>query len=237
MSKQEEKQEDKYEIVVENTEDFRELAVQDFITTTELCQLFNPIFKAAFDDFEGLTAEVFQGNVSLTAYFNRLEYGPDALTAFSKNVETSVSNEALARYKRFNRVQNEGLKYHITKEGKEALTEFLSMNSFQRNSKNVNWNQITGDQAEPVTPYQGQPKVYSVVKSIDPIRLLAKVYGKKDGDNDYEYKLDIVSSKVNAFGAGTPEFVLSVTRINKKELDRALRNAGISNFTGLGIVK
>ena len=213
----------------------RATGANDFITSFELCNMINTIMKQIFDDYEGSIFEVAQNGAPIVSLFfhHRLPDDQDACKAFlQKSEETQYKNKLVGRVVYQNRLAREGNSYKISQDAMEGLDKFI-YDSFRDRKGKVRWNEITMDVAQP-----NSREVLSKVYGIDPVSILKLVYGTKVDDKEYDYEVQIKNSlAANAFTGAGAGFLLGVTQIDKIQLDRALRNAGIVNPNGLGIIK
>ena len=226
---------ERYAIEVETPEAYRCIGETDFVTSRELCErIINPIGRAVFADYYGCTFDVdTNGQFFVTMYFDHLKHND--ITAFTDEIEvTEAKNELVGRIRKQRRMFTEGNTFKPTTQCKEALSEFID-DRFKDRNGNVNWVNQTTDVAQP-----NRGEVLSRVSGISVEKLLAKIYGSNEGDVRYTYDVKILTSIANnafAMQAVNKDYLVSVTRINEVELDRALRNAGIVNPNGLGIIK
>ena len=222
---------EKFSITVESKEPFPAVAKQDITTSTRLGHLFSKLFDV-FEDFEGVKIEVnAYGQIGVAAYFRHADFGNDALVAFCRDEKDPSKNDTMERIRRQRRIREEGVKFYPTKEAKEAFEDFLLPNI--KNQKSIDWNRIVADETNP-TPY-GTAEVLSKIQFIDPVALLREIYGtKNDAGHDCDYKIDVISSK---HSIGVPEYIFSVTTMDRDETDRAARDSGIVVTNALGIIK
>lgn len=226
-----------FKIEVERPEEFTSVAGTDYKTSRELCKIAISLFRPIYADLEGCTFEVDQyGRPILNLFFNHLNFSENDITAFTDKIETEeFKNETMRRIRRASRARLADNAFCITKEGREGLSEFLYDFVLDRAGK-PNWNSVAVDVVQPNNTRESLTKVCYV----DPVKVLAAYYGKKEGEIQYSYDVAIRSSlQQNQFAAATAskEYLLTITKIDEVQLDRALRNAGIVNPNGLGIIK
>lgn len=213
----------------------RATGVNDFITSFEMCNMINTIMKQTFDDYEGSIFEVAQNGAPIISLFfhHRLPDDQNVCKAFlQKSEESQYKNKLVGRVVYQNRLAREGNSYKISQDAMEGLDKFI-YDSFRDRKGKVRWNEITMDVAQP-----NSREVLSKIYGVDPVAILKLVYGTKMDDKEYDYEVQIKNSLAsNAFTGTGAGYLLGVTQIDKIQLDRALRNAGIVNPNGLGIIK
>lgn len=222
----------------QNFED-RAMGFVDNMTSSELCNIANAIFRPAFDDYEGSKLIVDQfGNCYLELWFNhRVPESDDTVVGFSQNVDVAkYKNKTVQRVMNQDKFYREGNSYHPTADAKDAIARYV-MSSYKNKKGNVNWEMICGDFAQPTnnmaTNYR---EVLSRITGISPIEILKAQFGSqnKKGAN-VQYQVKVLNSLPS--GMGSAEYLLQIQQIDETQLDRALRNAGFSNPNGLGIIK
>lgn len=225
-----EEKKDPLSIELEEHLNFSDVAVgmTNFTTSEKICELVNQIFRSVFADYEGSTYERDQNcNPYINIFFNHRNIDNSAVPrrAFTPDIEEEeIENELVRKVKRNSRIMKYGNRYNITQDAKDAVPKFI-LNSVKNNKGKVNWNNVSMDVAQP-----GSREVLSKISYIDPVAIIAEIFGRNDGDIQYTYELRELNSLPNG------STLIEIKQINSVQLDRACREIGIVNPNGLGII-
>lgn len=233
-------QREPYEIVVQpkNFED-RAIGLTDNMKSSELLEIVNGIFRPAFEDYEGSKFIVDNfGDCYIELWFHhRLPEDENTITAFSQNVDAGkYRNKTVQRVMTQDRLYREGNSYHPTMDAKDAIAKYV-LPKFKNRKGQVNWDAICSDGAQPSNNFgTNYREVLSRIVGISPNEILKAQYGVQNSKgSNVQYQIRVLNSIPSVIGV--TEYLLSVTQVDETQLDRALRNAGITNPNGLGIVK
>lgn len=221
--------------------ELRALGLTDNMKASELCDIVNGIFRPAFEDYEGskFIVDPQYGNCYIELWFNhRIQEDENTITGFSQNADSGkFKNRTLQRVMTQDRLYREGNSFHITQEGKDAISKFILPRFKNKNGK-VNWEVLCRDSAQPTNNFgTNYREVLSCISGISPVEILKAQYGVQNSKgSNVQYEVRVLNSIPTVIGA-TPDFLLSIIQVDETQLDRALRNAGMTNPNGLGIVK
>lgn len=216
-------------------------------TNEYLVPLADEIFGSLFDDFSGsVVKQDKSGRLTISLYFAQTEQSAGGTYAF----KSTVNEGAVGGYERILRLENRvmnGNKFAITDEAKEVLAKFM-VNELKSNNGEVNWGRLdVVSQYGEMNTY-GSNAVYNVVNFIDPVKLIRfstsnlQVTSIDEAANavvedcDVEYAIGVLANLFVptpvAFGGTAMQnpdegpFLIQITRVNKKEMQNAMRAAG-----------
>ena len=226
------KRESSLEINVESPEPFIGMAKVKYLTSKEIAQLAASLFKQIYADFYGSKVDIdtTNGQPTLTLYFSHLQYDENDVTAFSPKADVAGSNELTRRLanQRINATEGRS-SYMMTRYGKDGLAKFIAA-KFTDKGRNPQWNQISSDVNNGDGRGFNNTMILSQLRGIDISSLFTTIYGSVDDTGEeVDYLVEIKNS------LPTGEFLFALTQINKSELDRSIRAAGITNTNSLGI--
>lgn len=221
------------DIKVTKPEPFIGIAKVKYLTSTEISKLVAVLFNSVYSDYYGSKVEVDPQTriASLSMFFSHLQFNENDVTAFSPKADVQRVNDVVRRLanQRINATEGRS-SYMITSYGKDGLGKFISPR-FKDKSGTPHWNQIHADVNNGSGTGFNNTMILSQLRGLDLSILFATIFGSVNEDGDeVEYSAEINST------LPTGEFLFAVTRINKSELDRTIRAAGITNTNSLGVV-
>ena len=237
------------------------VAYINYTLSDEFCKTANPLFKAVFSDFEGfgvwldIDPTSNRQILTMSAFFNQYKddknLDPDKYRAFSYDGKGKDGKESgFARINRFERIAEEGNKFHITDEAKDMIAPFMHPRALT-NKGEVNWDRtgvVTYRASQSGFGYSA-PITYSVVNFIDPVKILREIYGAKaeiyvgkGNDGVPVTELKDVAYQILAFPVlnnGQPRqsgpegpFNLYITQVDLENAHFAADAAGINVYFG-----
>lgn len=219
-------------IEVDTPEPFIGVSQIKYLTSKEICGLASELFKHSYDDFYGTKIELDQtGAAFLSIFFSHLKFEENAVTAFSPKADSASPNDMLRRLtnQRLNATEGRA-SYKPTRYGKDGIAKFVSY-KFRDKSGSPLWDQICID-VNNNSSTGFTPEILSQLRGIDLSILCSVIFGtKNDAGHTVEYTVKLIQSLPNG------ESSFEVCQIDKEELDRTIRAAGISNTNNLGIYK
>ena len=236
-------------------DDFNQIYDGKILTSIEFCKLTNEIFNAAFCNFYGSKFEVMGGRPVINLFFSHMDQAPDSVTDQDGNV--GVAHIATERFNgnkvgstvidktrgRDNRMTN-GDKFYLTQDGQDIIKTLLFGNLY--NNGKPNWNQIVTETAENnCSSIYGTMNQLQLTKvtGINPERVAALIWGKKDEDGDIEYGVSVLRDL--SFGGfnGIPNvqqagknYALNITRAHNNAIAKTCENLGIG-LIGSNIIR
>lgn len=181
---------------VQTPEKFEKLAATTIETTQRLAKRINKLFSSAFVDYHGSVVYCTAGNGNVAPnqqfmvelHFKPLAAGSvrpdeDRVRAFKPvNETTANTTDILAGLKNIYGNMRSSSKFELTEEGAQILSEFMLPGV--DNGKNVDpWKPSTfaSVKAEYMdNPQFGQSPIMVKIAALDLIRLIAKIYGRKN---------------------------------------------------------
>lgn len=171
-----------YKLEYTKFENFAPTKAEKITTTQHIARLLNERLKPAFQDYRGCFIEPAQnGGISVSLFFNQLsvdkiDKSDDAVAVAFMPIEAlrTVGTNIAERNRALSNELNNGRKYRISQDAKDALGDFISANP-----NKINWNNISGEQFQ----RQGWTQDgYCYIKGIDIVRVLEIIYGSRDKD-------------------------------------------------------
>lgn len=198
------------------------------LTSTELCNLTNEYFKAAFADYAGCKFETVGGAPSITLCFSHIKHDEDSDLVYACDMTAGkvTGNNVIDRTRAYDRLVKEGDRYHLTENGKDVIKELLMPKL--ANDKNLNWGKITADfidrsQATYFNPNNAQ--VLTKVMSIDPNAMCAKLFGAKGFGYSVQIRGDLYAHRPGV--TGSQNYVLNILRVDNKTIQKTYEKLGI----------
>lgn len=184
------------QLEITTPEKFDKLAATTLETTQRLAKRINKLFSSAFVDYHGSVVYCTAGNGNVAPnqqFMVELHFKPvaagsihpseDRVRAFKPIAETSAGTEDIvAGIKNIYGNLRTSSKFELTSEGAQILSEFVLPGV--DNGKNVDpwkpssFNTIKAEYVD--TPQYGQSPIMVKVCGLDLIRLIAKIYGRKN---------------------------------------------------------
>lgn len=242
-----EQKKETFVIGVAEHETFDHIMDAKYISSAEFCGIVSSVLSQIYADYEGCAFEIAQNNFNtpvIKLFFNHKDRrnNPDAVYACSKDTDDQkTKNQTLRSMRSYqNRLLNAD-KYFLTDEGKDGLSQFLIDNrAIFKQDGSVNWGKVVTEIADPQAP-MGVPMQYTQVSSIDPVRLLELIYGKKDeNDVNWIYGIRVMRSipTYSMMGANvSANFMLAIERVCEPELTKLANSLGLNVQTGLNIIR
>lgn len=221
-----------FKIELENPIPFTPIAETEYLTSNDLCQLTNELFKSVFADCEGSIFEPGNGMPPfISLVFNHGNYDNGTRVACER-MAGSKGNDVVSRVRyRDNYVAN-GDRYFLTDDGKDVFKELLNPRAY--NNGNPKWKTIVAEHQE-MQPMYGQQPQYTKVMFLDPARICEKIFGDElDGDK-IAYNVNIIASmnRTPMPNVASNNFLLQVTRVSAKEIKGVYEKLGFGSFSSI----
>lgn len=228
--------------------DFDPLFDCKIMESVTLCGLVSKIFHASFSDFEGCNFMVPMTNQntpnpnmspSIDLYFNHRETaptGPDQTRGVTRKLEEQIKSNVVKIVRDRDRRVNEGDKFYLTEDAKNAIAPFLlDIPAIKDRNGNIKWGSIVSLVADPVTPVMGirtVPSQYTLVKYIDPRKILATVFDDGGKDDPKAYDFTLASRKTANVGYGnqpiyTNNWIMIINRISSQNVKEYMEEYGL----------
>lgn len=205
-----------------------------YISSNELCQTANDVFRATFADYEGCCLEFGQGGEpTITLFFNHGQYSEDQHVAVSRSNTAKASSELLTRIRQRDMLMKEGDRYYITDDGKDIITKLLTNKAF--NNGKPNWGVLVAEHVDKnmynMYNVQNPPQLTKVMQ-IDLNRLVAFIYGRKDEDGDVDYVVMIAGMINPIMGAPTSSknYILSISAVSENNVKTLYEKFGLGSM-------
>lgn len=235
MSTKNNKNEERELFQIEVTEHlpFNDVARSKYVTSNDFLAAVAELFKNVFSDFEGCTFDVGNGEATVGLIFNHGEYDEDAVVACMRPGSDDCSSSVIARTRTRDHMLQEGDRYQLTQDAKDAITPLL-VQKFYNNGK-PNWKQIAGDFVERngnnIYMPMKMAQTYTKISGIDLNRLCSLLYGNKIENDFMEYQVNIVSAlnpqAYQMFGASiNSNYMLLITRASSNEVKAVYEKLG-----------
>jgi hypothetical protein len=205
------------------------------ITSSKLCSMINKVMRMVTPDFEGSRIQISGSNVIAELFFAE---NPHAIVKDGqfKAIERfdglySKARDAASLIERYNKRKTTSRQYELTRDGKEALSEFVP-NQFVVNREKhiVDWSRVVSEDTEQM--YGGQNKIYVIVQ-FDLHKFLRKVYGEKAADGSrYIYEISVVRPLNNIKLPGgnivSTKWLLNVMQVDDANVRATYEDSGFS---------
>lgn len=238
MSEQK-KQENREKFVLEiEPVKFEADAQVKILTSNDLCGYVSELFHTVFADFEGCKFEMSQGIPSIILVFNHCKHEEGKNYAVEMAGGKKIGNSIIDKTRAYDRLVQEGDRYHITEDGADIIKELLMPRHFTNNGK-VNWGNIVADYVDAPNYYAPQAGVqYTKISGIDPKAICRLIYGKKEGDSYIDYAVEVKSdlSVRNGFGTTNSNYALYITRAYNEQVKKTYEKLGFGTF-GSSIIR
>lgn len=232
-----------FKIVIDEHEKYDPLVETSFVTSTNFCKIISDLFRAVFPDCVGCSLDMVPStNIqAISLYFDHLDHG-DQLTAVSKDADDQKTKNAVLRSTRsyYTRLR-EGDKYHLTDDGKSAISDFLMDPEVARaiysNNYDIKWDKIISDVADPNAGMSGRQ--LTKVSFVDPEKLATAIYGDKNsnGDNVIYRIRNLGSLPVYVGGYSSAGYSLAIDRVTESNVQKMSAAYGIGVNNGLNIIR
>lgn len=183
-------------------ERFEKLAATTLETTQRLAKRINKLFSSAFLDYHGsvVYCTAGNGNVANNQQFSvELHFKPVAVGAVNpddkrvrafKPIEEAKGTDLISGIKSIYGAIRSSARFELTSEASQILSEFMFPGV--DGGKNVDpWNPSTYNTVKYEyvdTPMYGQSPIMIKISGLDLVRLIAKIYGRKnDSGKNVEY--------------------------------------------------
>ena len=223
-----------YKLEYTSFEEFNPTMEQKTTTTQEVGNLLNARLKPAFQDYRGCFIEPVRaangiGTVlAVTLIFNQLSENqikhsdnPDmdiAVAFMPVGARKGVSTNIAERSRALSNELNDGRKYYITDEAKDALGDLIA-----KDPSKINWKAISGEQVE----NQGWARQgYCYVRGIDFNRVLEIIYGSKEDGSRISYNA-YVSGAVSGINTMKPNnWILNIQKMTDESTKEMCSSVG-----------
>lgn len=232
-------------IVVDEHEKFDNLVDSMYSTTQVLSKSINKLMSSVFEDYYGCVINPNMQNpaaLDVALYFKPVmsESGDDRYRAFKPIGEKSSNNDSLmTKLAAIQNRMNTSDTFAMTQEAAELLNEFYPA---WYNIKATPESYKKANAICEVADRQGFNMVpLCRVAGMDIIRLVSKIYGWKNDDNEaVEYSVQPVrpvsGAQPRPGDNSALNWIIAITRISKVQLDKLANEVGfISNNNGLNI--
>lgn len=216
---------DKVELAFEKPQEFSSQHAIKVTTTMALCKLVNALFRA-IPDYEGcIIAPDANGILQCSLYFHLSPKQTEQSVVVSADSLVS-NNDIMAKYNRMS-ARSQNRKLSLTDFGKTILFDYIYKGNVKEINK-VNWNQITVEQIDQQQYGQGIPLLK--VNCIDLLKVIPKFYSNPD-KKFYQWNLQIMRP-IGIANVGTPNFLVTIARIDCKEVEQLASEMGFLTSTG-----
>lgn len=223
------------------------LTKSKLITTKELSNTVNKVFRGTFPEYEGCRIFVNGASVITEVFFS--ERGKDTDYSGGK-IQLLVRKDQQAKQKdmanviaTYNQRNKVATAYDLTQPGKDALSEFVHTEFFtgRWEDQNVNWSRCVSEVAE--QEMNGRRRAYIKV-TIDLQRVFKKIYmDAADPKADLKFEIGLVRPIITMRDPSTgnlytKDWLFNIVQLNQRQLESACLEAGIGMNTGdLGIMR
>lgn len=233
---------EKFVIEMEQNVPFDAIAETKYITSNDLCKMLSELFRGVFADFEGCIFEVPQAGQNLPAsislIFNHGKYDDGAVVACERISGKTTGNNVLDRTRNRDRQLQDGDRYYLTEDAKDALSSLLLPQFRGQNGQQPNWKNIVSEWSERTFQNyfnQGQLPQYTKVSFVDINALCRLLFGAKVDGDTVEYQAAIASA-INNYGSMpnmqyTQNYMLGITKVSSKELMNVYEKLGFANVS------
>lgn len=213
------------------------------MTASDLASKVNRIFRGILQDYSGsrITVDPMYKTLTLELFFEDHGTPTDGkiknIVPLTGTPEKTRSGQSFIQAAmRMNEMQNTTKMYKLTDETKELLTPFLLgkfvmvggiMQMVKATEKDLDaTGTLVNEISIPNAQYMGQnsSRVVVVVKGLNLNAIVTKMYGSEINGTSYDYDVSPMRPI-----PGTNEWLVSVNRIDKKELNKLSIKAGIKN--------
>ena len=225
---------DKLKIEIDH-EPFNGIASTKYITSNDLCKAATEIFKGVFADCEGSTFDIVSNIPTLAVIFNHGVYDAGARVACTREATIDANANVIQRLRTRDRLLNNGDRYFLTEDGKDAFRDLLSFQVY--NNGKPNWGKVVAEFSENTQQrFYGlnQAPQYTKVGYIDLGKFAALVWGSEIDGDQIEYQVNIVRA-LNSGVPGMPpsNYMLSVTKVSSRELQNTYEKLGFGSFSSI----
>lgn len=223
----------KFKIEISEHEKFPEQVKGGLMTSENIAQKINALFRTISDDYHGCFIRVeSNGNISCKLYFtkhnNSQGQDKDKISFIEKNnaVNNANNNNILQRYNNIMRMNNLNKFFSLTEVGKEVLWDLIDLQNANIPFDKINWNNFT---EEVTDPSYGANIVYLSVK-VNLVKILKLIYGisSKDENGKISY-YDYIINVIKPLGLNTGSyqtFLFLVQRYDSGEIEKLAKNIG-----------
>lgn len=232
-----------FKITLDEHQPFEAIAESKYLTSNELCRLTSELFKGVFADYEGCIFETTNGEPTMSLIFNHGKYAENDTVACERAGNKVSGSSILDRSRNRDRQLQEGDRYYLTEDGKDAIMSLLTSRAF--NNGNPNWKNIVGDYTDRnvMNMYQyNQLPQYTKVAFIDLRNLCRLIFGNNVDGDTVDYSVTIASPLTpNGYQTmgSVPmnmNYMLNITRASAKEVAAVYEKLGFGTM-GTHIVR
>lgn len=216
------------ELVFKNPTEFRGQHGTEITTTLELCGRINKLFKDTIPDWEGCIIYPDQnGKLQCSLYFHLSPQKDKYSIVQSAESMTTNTNDAAAKYRRMS-MRSQNRKLFLTEFGKKLLFDFIYKDQRVKDASKINWNQYTTEQVDIQPNGHGIPLLK--VSYIDLNKIIKKSY-LNDQNRHYQWNISTLQP-IGMTGAGTPNFMVSITRLDVAKVEELATQLGFIASAG-----
>ncbi len=224
-----------FTIELEEPLDFEYDAKVSFLTSDKLGLAVNQLCRSVFADYEGCKIEISQKNELTLSLLFRHEVNRDESKCYGVELCSAkkTNNSTIDRVRGRDWAVQNGDRYTLTDDAKEAITPWLKGNLRANNGK-INWGAIISEYSENVNMYSYKTEQFTKVSGLDLNVICSLLFGKKDskGDNvvyDVQYK-GVANAVPGINFAGTSQkLILWVNQINFDKLQKTYIDLGLGS--------
>lgn len=199
----------------------------ELTTTLDLANLVNSIFKPIFHDYVGcvILPNQFGQSLELSLFFKDKGVPTNGSVKNLVNAVDANTRGAspMDRIRNMN-IRNSNKVYSLTDETKEALSEFI----FSRPGQNINWNQLVYEVAE--QSFNGH-QIYVKVCGLDLLKILRKVYGKRNNGSYNDYSINIIKPLMQVSNMDS-NYLVSILQLDTKRVEELCKKIGMMPAQG-----
>ena len=217
-----------------------------FILSTTLAKDIASFFYELSDDIVGALVYLNQYNkvaVDLFMQNNRFKDG-DKFKAVIPTTEQVRSSSIIDQMRNVTSAKNATLA--LTDDAKAVFGDFLPLEAPRKkitaNQIVPEWNKIFFEKPAQKNVFGLNPNTISTygIVTLDPERVLAKVYGEKCSEKCYyQYKLIVIGIANNRYSTGGtafPNYTLKISRFNEENVRRNSQEIGMNMNNDLGFI-
>lgn len=197
-----------------------------------------PIFADTFADYYGAKFELTNtNNLMIALYFDRRDHDKDAVVATTRNpgsTDDGIKNRAIIETRQYTLRNRFADRWYLTEDGMNFMENIFMPNAINKRNGKVNYGNVitTVDMSNQYAFNVGQGYQLTKVSFIDPSKIAAEVFGRKDDEGTYIYKVS-VNRVIGGPYATSSDFSLRIDRLNMNNYNKYCADHGISNNNGI----
>lgn len=202
------------------------------LTTIDLGNLINAVFKKVYRDYDGCTLilDTFSARWKANLFF-RENINASAEGTVPNIIPINTRPNSMEKPTTAQRFANvtalcSNLHYNITPETTESLTKYYM--PWEKNSKTglVDFKKFTTEQQEQMTYGYNNSACYVCIGGIDVVEILKDIFGAKN-DEDHWVDYSITSIRpITQFMQNTPNMLLSIQQLDTEDVKNLFSKIG-----------